>query len=97
MPLADADDNVVTNGDRNKQQQSQHGSLQPVCAALAARINAFLDVDPKLLTPLQKAMQEQTEAALGVISTVLERYRCVHSHLLLSIWKTSKLTARGMS
>jgi FAD synthetase len=69
MPLCvpkDADDNVpVING--------HDASILPLCAKLAARVNAFLETEAE--TPLLKNVQEQTRVALGVISTALDRYR----------------------
>jgi FAD synthetase len=69
MPLRvpeDTDDNApVVNGNDD--------SILPICAALAARVNAFLDTEAQ--TPLLKAVQEQTRVSLGVISETLERYR----------------------
>jgi FAD synthetase len=69
MPLRapeDIDDNApVING--------HSPSIAPICALLAARVNAFLETEAP--TPLLKAVQEQTRVALGVISTALERYR----------------------
>lgn len=62
----DADDNApVING--------YDASILPLCAKLAARVNAFLETEAE--TPLLKAVQEQTRVALGVISTALDRYR----------------------
>ena len=49
-----------------------HATILPICAALAARVNAFLESDAP--TPLLKAVQEQTRVALGVIDTALEKY-----------------------
>ena len=80
VPTA-ADDKVpVING--------HDASILPLCARLAARVNAFLDSEAK--TPLLRAVQEQTRVALGVISTALDRYRYgpliaraveLHSHM----------------
>jgi len=47
-------------------------TLLPICTALAARVNAFLESEPH--TPMLKAVQTQTRVALGVISTALDRY-----------------------
>jgi FAD synthetase len=69
MPLRvpeDTDDNApVVNG--------HDPSILPLCTALAARVNDFLEAEAE--TPLLRAVQEQTRVALGVISTALERYR----------------------
>jgi len=68
MPLrapSDTDDQLpVING--------HDASILPICAALSARVNAFLASEPP--TPLLKAVQEQTRTALGVIDTALEKY-----------------------
>jgi len=68
MPLRapeDADDNKsVING--------HHETIFPICAALSAKVNAFLATEAP--TPILKAVQEQTRVALGVISTALDRY-----------------------
>jgi FAD synthetase len=56
-------------------------SILPICAKLAARVNAFLETEAE--TPLLRAVQEQTRVALGVISTALDRYR-YSSFLLLA-------------
>lgn len=75
MPLCapeKPDDNApVVNG--------HDASILPICAELAARVNAFLETEAE--TPLLRAVQEQTRVALGVISTALDRYR--YSSLLL--------------
>ncbi|KAH8593423.1 hypothetical protein B0O99DRAFT_596294 [Bisporella sp. PMI_857] len=64
MPASDTDDQLpVING---------HSNLLAVCTALAARVNAFLQI--KAPTPILKAVQEQTRVALGVIDTALEKY-----------------------
>lgn len=57
-------------------------SIKPVCAELAARINAFLkkEVDTQLL----RDVQAQTRTALGVIEECLQRYRLV---LFPFFWK----------
>jgi len=51
---------------------SHDATILPICAALSARVNAFLESEAE--TPLLKAVQEQTRVALGVIDTVLEKY-----------------------
>jgi FAD synthetase len=62
----DADDKApVING--------HDASILPLCAKLAARVNAFLETEAE--TPLLKNVQEQTRVALGVISAALDRYR----------------------
>lgn len=71
MPLRapeDIDDNapVYYNG--------HDDSIRPICAALYARVNTFLETEAE--TPILKAVQEQTRVALGVISEALDRYRC---------------------
>lgn len=66
-PEAIDDTQLVTNG------VNDDGTILPVCAALAAKVNAFLEAEAE--TPLLKAVQEQTRVALGVISKTLERYR----------------------
>jgi len=67
VPTA-ADDNApVING--------HDASILPLCARLAARVNAFLDTEAE--TPLLRAVQEQTRVALGVISTALDQYRYI--------------------
>jgi len=48
-------------------------TILPICTALAARLNVFLQSEAP--TPLLKAVQEQTRVALGVIDTALEKYR----------------------
>jgi FAD synthetase len=48
-------------------------SIQPICAALAARVNAFLASEAP--TPILKQVQAQTRIALGVIDEALEKYR----------------------
>lgn len=48
-------------------------SIYPTCAALAGRVNQFLETEAS--TPLLKAVQEQTRIALGVIGEALDRYR----------------------
>jgi FAD synthetase len=69
MPLRapeDTDDSVpVVNG--------HDTSIRPLCAALSARVTAFLEAEAP--TPLLKQVQEQTRTALGVIEVALERYR----------------------
>ena len=69
MPLRvpeDTDDNApIVNG--------HDPSILPICVALAARVNDFLEAEAE--TPLLRAVQEQTRVALGVISAALERYR----------------------
>lgn len=69
MPLRapeDTDGNAaVSNG--------HDDSIRPVCAALAAKVNTFLETEAP--TPLLKAVQEQTRVALGVISQALDTYR----------------------
>ncbi|RDW80456.1 hypothetical protein BP5796_05154 [Coleophoma crateriformis] len=47
-------------------------TISPICAALAERVNAFLDSDAP--TPLLKAVQQQTRTALGVIADCLDKY-----------------------
>lgn len=73
MPLCapeDTDDKLpVING--------HDTSILPVCARLAARVDAFLETEAP--TSLLKAVQEQTRSALGVIDTALEKYRYVPS------------------
>ncbi|KUJ16190.1 adenine nucleotide alpha hydrolases-like protein [Mollisia scopiformis] len=49
-----------------------HESIYPTCAALAARVNNFLETEAP--TSLLKAVQEQIRTALGVIGSALERY-----------------------
>jgi FAD synthetase len=84
MPLRvpkDADDNApVING--------HDASILPLCAKLAARVNAFLETEAE--TPLLKAVQEQTRVALGVISTALDRYRYCLLLLTLTIGPQSR-------
>ena len=58
-------------------------SILPLCAELAARVNAFLETEAA--TPLLRAVQEQTRVALGVISTALDRYRYSTPFLIPSI------------
>jgi len=65
VPTAAGDNAPVING--------HDASILPLCARLAARVNAFLDTEAE--TPLLRAVQEQTRVALGVISTALDRYR----------------------
>lgn len=60
-------------GDNTPIANGHDESIYPTCAALAARINNFLETEAP--TPLLKAVQEQTRIALGVIGTALERYR----------------------
>lgn len=62
-------------GDNTPNGCTENGSIYPTCAALAARINTFLETEAT--TPLLKAVQEQTRIALDVIGTALERYRYV--------------------
>jgi len=47
-------------------------TILPICAALAARVNAFLASEAP--TPILKQVQAQTRIALGVIDEALERY-----------------------
>jgi len=83
MPLrADTDDQLpVING--------HDASILPICAALSARVNTFLETEAE--TPLLKAVQEQTRTALGVIDTALEKYRYFTSHpwTELGVWKVA--------
>lgn len=69
MPSAasDIDDQLpVING------HDASSTIQPICAALAARVNAFLASEAP--TPILKQVQEQTRIALGVIDKALEKY-----------------------
>jgi len=59
-------------GDNTPIVNGHDGSIYPTCAALAARVNAFLETEAP--TPMLKAVQEQTRIALGVIGSALERY-----------------------
>lgn len=69
MPLRAPDDT-----DDNPPAYNGHDeSIRPICAALYARVNTFLETEAE--TPLLKAVQEQTRVALGVISEALDRYR----------------------
>lgn len=68
----DDDQRPVING-----HDASSSSIQPVCAALAARVNAFLDTEAP--TPILKAVQKQTRIALEVIDTALQKYRWVNS------------------
>jgi hypothetical protein len=60
-------------GDKVSVINGYDASILPLCAKLAAQVNAFLEAEAE--TPLLKAVQEQTRVALGVISTALDRYR----------------------
>lgn len=60
-------------GDNTPIANGHDESIYPICAALAARVTAFLETEAT--TPLLKAVQEQTKIALGVIEETLERYR----------------------
>jgi len=59
-------------GDNTPIANGHDGSIYPICATLAARVNAFLESEAS--TPLLKAVQEQTRVALAVIESALERY-----------------------
>lgn len=48
-------------------------SIYPTCAALAGRVDKFLETEAS--TDVLKAVQEQTRIALRVIGEALERYR----------------------
>lgn len=69
MPLRAPEDT----GDNAPTVNGHNETILPICARLAARVNAFLETEAA--TPLLKAVQEQTRVALGVISAALERYR----------------------
>jgi FAD synthetase len=76
MPLRAPEDT----GDNAIPQTNGHGinndnSIRPICAAIAARVNAFLD--EKAETELLRTVQVQTRIALGVIKEALEKYRLV--------------------
>jgi len=68
MPLRAPEDT----GDKAPTVNGHNETILPICARLAARLNAFLETEAP--TPLLKAVQEQTRVALGVISTALDRY-----------------------
>lgn len=51
-------------------------SIRPLCIELARRVNRFLEAEAE--TPLLKRVQAQTEIALGVIDTALDKYRYVN-------------------
>jgi FAD synthetase len=57
-------------------------SIRPLCLELAARVNRFLEAEAE--TPVLRAVQAQTQAALGVVTAALERYRYVASYLYCS-------------
>lgn len=48
-------------------------SIRPLCVALAGKVNAFLDAEVE--TEMLRRVQDQTRAALGVITAALEKYR----------------------
>lgn len=60
-------------GDNAPTVNGHNETILPICARLAAQVNAFLETEAP--TPLLKAVQEQTRVALGVISAALDRYR----------------------
>ncbi|KAG9235840.1 hypothetical protein BJ875DRAFT_256374 [Amylocarpus encephaloides] len=68
MPEA-TDDNapIIPNGNDNTST-----TIAPICAEVAAKVNAFLESEPE--SPLLRRVQEQTRIALGVIGEALERY-----------------------
>jgi FAD synthetase len=74
-PTDTGDQAPVTNGHDNNRDVEKE-SILPICAALAKRVNAFLESEPE--TELLRRVQEQTRSALGVISTALDRYRYFH-------------------
>ncbi|KFY26058.1 hypothetical protein V491_01482 [Pseudogymnoascus sp. VKM F-3775] len=47
-------------------------SIRPLCAQLAARLDAFLASEPE--SEMLRGVQEQTRTALGVITAALEKY-----------------------
>lgn len=47
-------------------------SIRPLCARLAARLDAFLAAEPE--TEMLRGVQEQTRTALGVVTAALEKY-----------------------
>lgn len=72
-PSTDDKCTPVINGHAGEGDEGQ--TISPICAALAERVNAFLDSDAP--TPLLKAVQQQTRTALRVIAECLEKYRWV--------------------
>ncbi len=68
-------------------------SILPLCAELAARVNAFLETEAA--TPLLRAVQEQTRVALGVISTALDRYRYSNPLPYPDNWDTKGIVETG--
>ncbi|KAK2624493.1 hypothetical protein QTJ16_006443 [Diplocarpon rosae] len=79
MPLRvpeDTGDNALTVNGHNE-------NILPICVRLAARVNAFLETESS--TPLLKAVQEQTRAALGVIKEISLSYNGGKDCLVLLI------------
>jgi FAD synthetase len=56
-----------------------NATILPICAALATRVNTFLESEAP--TPLLKDVQKQTKIALGVIDEALDRYRFASSRI----------------
>lgn len=64
---------AVTYDDTPKQANGNADpSIRPLCARLAAKLDAFLAAEPE--TEMLRGVQEQTRTALGVITTALEKY-----------------------
>lgn len=59
-------------GDNTPIANGHDESIYSTCAALATRVNTFLETEAS--TPMLKAVQEQTRVALSVIGEALERY-----------------------
>ena len=78
MPLSATDDSVsVVNG-----HPRPDATILPICTALAARVNKFLDAEAP--SPLLKQVQEQTRIASRVIDEALKKYRFVKISVLSS-------------
>lgn len=82
MPLRAADDNSPLSNGNGTGHNANDGDIGDVCASLAERVNAFLALDGEKLSPLLKAVQQQTRIALEVIGECLQRYRFVGVYLV---------------
>lgn len=80
-PSTDDNYTPVINGHLGGGEEGQ--TISPICAALAERVNNFLESDAP--TPLLKAVQRQTRTALGVIAECLEKYRYITTSVLFCL------------
>jgi hypothetical protein len=75
MPLSAADEATQTREAAVNGNGHGDKSIRPLCRALAARVEAFLEEEVE--TEMLRNVQDQTRVSLGVITAALEKYRCV--------------------